>query len=165
MKLSFIFLTFFSFSYAQADTTVFFPSGDGIVLIQGQDSDASDLFNAMAVAPTEQSGVLKKHISMSTMSSDPVFDLSCNKAKLTGTASCTFKIFPALASINKNQKSILLGINDQYDAPAIASSFLHASGNPYQGEVFYSVNRKLRIWKTFDSTGKVVSFTAQYQEQ
>lgn len=111
-----------------------------------------------------ESGIQKKHIELSTISADPVFDLTCNKSVLSGVASCTFKIFPSLALINKNQKSILMGINDRFDAPAIAQKFLHSDENAYQGEVFRSAENKLRMWKTFDRDGHTVSFTVTYQE-
>lgn len=133
-------------------------------MIQGSDSDAVNLFDAINVLPVEQSGVQKKHVELGTSSAEPVFDLTCNKSVLSGVASCTLKVFPALAVINKNQKSFLMGINDRFDAPAIAQKFLHAGGNSHQGEVFWSINSKLRIWKTFDGTGRVVSFTVTYQE-
>jgi hypothetical protein len=55
-----------------------------------------------------------------------------------------------------------MGIDDRFDAPTTAKLFKETSSNPYQAQVFLSADGKLRIWKTFDSSGDVVSLTMTY---
>lgn len=149
---------------AEAGTSALFPGVDSILIIQGKDSDTSHLFYAMNVAPNDQSGVLEKRIHLTTNSSEPVFDLNCSRATLSGVASCTFKIYRALATIDKERRYIRLSITDSNDVQAIGPLFLHASSGPLLGEVFRSQDKRLRIWKAVDIDGKVSSFSVRYLE-
>lgn len=162
MKKFFI-LSLFVISYtSKAEVGALFPNDSAILVIQGNDSDASNLFEAMNITPSENDKVITKHIYHETMYAKPVFDLTCKKSKLVGNASCTLKFFSPEAVINKEFKSVLVGINDQFDAPEVAKMFNQISGNPYQAEVFRSLNGKLHIWKTKNSSGEIVSFTMSY---
>lgn len=162
MKLLTIVFVLFLSICAKAEVHAFFPENDATLLIQGTDSDATKLYDAMNVAPLANGEVLSKHISYETMYARPVFDLSCNKSQLSGAASCTLKFFSPEAVINKEQKSILMGVNDQFDSKTIAKQFNQISGDAYKAEVFQSTDKKFRIWKTFNSSGEVASLTMSY---
>jgi hypothetical protein len=162
MKVSFLILLFLFSTYAKAEVFALFPGENATLIIQGNDSDAISLFNSMNVEPANNGSILSKHISFETMFARPVFDLACKKSQSAGNASCTLKFFSPEAVINKSQKSVLMGINDQLEAPAVAKLFNNKTTSPYQAEVFLSVDEKLRIWKTFNSSGDIVSFTISY---
>lgn len=147
---------------AKAEIGAFFPENQATLVIQGKNEDASKLYEAMKVTPSAANNTLTKHISYETMYANPVFDLTCNKSQLTNASSCTLKFFSPGAVIMKDQKAVLMGINDRFDAPDIAKLFNETSNNSYQAESFLSEDGKLRIWKTFNSSGEVVSFTMSY---
>ncbi len=159
--LTTILLVFFSV-YAKADVTAFFPNDNATLIIQGNDSDANALFEAMNITPTSNGSIVTKHIDYETIYAKPVFDLTCNKSQLTGNASCTLKFFSPESVISKDQESVLMGINDQFDATAVAKMFNTISSDPHQAEVFRSLSGELHIWKTYNSSGDVVSFTMSF---
>lgn len=162
MRSSFLILVCLFSLNAGAAVHALFPSGNATLIIQGSDSDANALFDSMNVVPVDDGKRLSKHVSYQTMFASSVFDLTCNKSRLAGIASCTLKFFSPEAFINESQKIVLMGINDKSDARSVAKMFIDKISNPYQAEVFLSTDLKLRIWKTFDSSGDVVSVTMSY---
>ncbi|MNT40227.1 hypothetical protein D3C72_1765280 [compost metagenome] len=114
----------------------------------------------MQALPKDDSGTLNKTLEFNK-TGEPYFSVACNYSPLASDASCTIKVTHEMAALNKEHKSILMGVNDFHEAPSVAKKFLH-TGDAYQGEVFKSFNGQLRIWKTFDHEGNVVSFTLQY---
>lgn len=168
MKAHLIFLILFVIRSAYAETGVLFPSNQAILIIQGLDSDAKTLFEAMNVTATKKSGTLKKEVNLTTSLGplgDSVFKLTCKYTELSNAASCNIKVFSALeATINKNTKYILIGVNDRYAATQISKSFFDLDSNPHQRIIFHSINGKLKLWKTLNSNGDVVSFTMEYRE-
>lgn len=162
MKNLFLILMCLFSTYAKAEVLALFTNDNATLVIQGNDSDANALFDSMNVESTDNGGVLSKHISYETRYARPVFDLTCNKSQIVENASCTLKLFSPEAVINKSYKSVLMGINDRFDATAVANMFNNHTSNPYRAEVFLSIDRKLRVWKTFNSSGDVVSFTMSY---
>lgn len=146
---------------AYAETAALFPGQDAVVLIQGPNADALALYDAMDVEPAESSGYFKKEIEYSLMAKQ-VFALSCQKSKTAEVVSCTLKVFSGNGAIvDKNLKTFLVGVNDQWAAPSLGRKFKHAEGR-YRGEVFISLDQKLHFYKTFDVRGDVVSFTIDY---
>lgn len=162
MKLASGLLLFFVSVGANAAVTDFFSADKATLLIQGKDLDAGNLYDAMNVVAETDGTIDVKHISYDSMYANPVFDLTCKKSQLTDVASCTLKFFSPGAVVNSAYKSVLMGINDRFDAPTTAKKFNETSSNPHQAHVFLSADGKLRIWKTFDSSGDVVSFTMTY---
>lgn len=148
--------------YVKAEVGAFFPENQATLLIQGQNNDASKLYDAMNVIPSTDNNVLTKHIGYEVTYANPAFDLTCSESQLTKSASCTLKFFSSGAVIMKEQKAVLMGINDRFDAPNIAKLFNETSNDSYRAEVFLSQDGKLRIWKTFNSFGEIVSFTMSY---
>lgn len=140
----------------------FFAADKATLVIQGKDADAVNLYEAMNVVPETDGSINVKHINYEAMYANPVFDLTCKKSQLTDVASCTLKFFSPGAVVNSTYKSVLMGINDRFDAPTTAKMFHETSSDRYQAQVFSSADGKLRIWKTFDSAGDVVSFTMKY---
>lgn len=155
-------LTLLISSYSFAEVGALFQNDSAVLLIQGKDTDAESLYGAMNVQFEPQGNLNVKHISYENMYARPVFDLTCNLALMSGARSCTLKFFSPQSVINNGQKSVLMGINDQFDAPDIAKLFNQISNDPHQTEVFRSLDGKLRIWKTFNSAGQVSSFTMSY---
>lgn len=147
---------------ANADVGALFPGESAWLFIQGNNTDALNLYEAMNVTPDVTSNNLKKRIAFQTTPENPIFDLSCDKSPLTEDAACIIKFTPAGTAINKDQKTILMGINNRISANKMATLFKQISSTPYQGEVFLSEDGKLRIWITFNRDGDVVAFTIKY---
>jgi hypothetical protein len=162
MKIAFLTIMFLFSTTAHAEVHALFPTDDATLIIQGNDADATALFDSMNVATLDDGRTLSKHVSYDTMFAKSVFDLTCKQARSTAGTSCTLKFFSPEAVVNKVQKSILMGINDRLDARSVASMFNEKTSTPYQAEVFLSMDGKLRIWKTFNSSGDVASFTMTY---
>lgn len=161
MRFLFTSLVLLFAGFANAKVGAFFLQDDATLLIQGNDNDAEALYQAMNVAPVDDGLKLTKHISLETMYLKPVFDLTCNNSKQTKIASCTLKFFSPSAVINKEHKSVLVGVNDEIDAAQIEKMFNNLMIDPYQAEVFRSEDGALHIWKTFKAGG-IASFTIQY---
>ncbi len=162
MKIIFNVLIFLFAGYAHANVGAIFTADEATLIIQGNDTDASSLYAAMNVAPSNDGNKLTKHINYETMYAQPVFDLTCNESQLTKVFSCTLKFSSPGAVISKDQKWVLMGINDRIDSRHFAKLFNDVSSDHYRAEVFRSIDGTLHIWKTYDSTGGVVSFTISY---
>lgn len=149
-----------------AETKGLFLDQQAIVIIQGQDTDAKNLYDSMKVTPVENGNQLQKEFIHQTAQAEDVFSLLCTASKLNpDLVSCTLKVFPSSqAIVNKENRWLLVGINDQFDAPDVAKNFNHA-GDQYRGEVFKSLDEKLYIYKTFNSQGDVASFTIEFDEE
>lgn len=146
---------------SNAEISSLFSDQRAILIIRGSNTDVLRLYDAMNVQPVLENNMMVKNIKYETLQTDPVFDLTCKKSLLTNSASCTLKFFPPAALIQKDQKSILMGINDPFDAPDVAQLFHETSNNSHQAEIFLSEDQTLRIWKTL-SAGKVISLTMMY---
>ncbi|MBC87323.1 MAG: hypothetical protein CL677_09110 [Bdellovibrionaceae bacterium] len=149
-----------------AETIGMFSSQQAVVIIQGQDTDAKNLYDAMKVTPVEDGNRLQKELVHRTMQAEDVFSLLCTSSQLNpDLVSCTLKVFPSSqAIVNTESRWLHVGINDQFDAPSVARDFNH-TGDRYRGEVFKSLDEKLYIYKTFDRRGDVASFTIEFKEE
>lgn len=160
VKLILLMVGFFWISHSHAEVTASFPSDEAAIFIQGQDSDAISLFDQMRGFPREINGTLAKRVVEGHL-----FDLKCDKEVISGNVSCALKVFakPGITVINPQKKFVSMEIYESYWAAGIAESFY-----TYGGEVFRSLDGRLRIWKTFKHNGEggwtVATFTIQYQE-
>jgi len=147
--------------FSVAKTQIFIRDNSATILVQGTDSDAERLFNSIRQEPKADGSVLKKSVTYYVVG-EPAFQVSCNFSTLSKNGSCNLQMDSRVASIHKDSKSVLLGINDQFDAPRFARNFFD-DGSRYQAIVFQSEDAKLKIWKTLDASGGVVSFTLTYK--
>lgn len=148
-------------SLGLAKTQIFIQGDSATILLQGPDSDAKRFFDSIKQSPILDGNILKKEISFYVVG-DEAFKIACSISRLSSAGSCSLFFTAQVASIDQNSKSVLLGINDQFDAPRFASNF-HDDGDRFRPLVFQSEDSKLQIWKTNDSVGKVVSFTLTYR--
>lgn len=146
----------------KAEVGVLFSENQATLLVQGKNTDAENLYEAMNVPSSSNNNVLTKKIVYTAMFANPVFEQICNKSLLTNSTSCSIKFFSPGAVLFKDKNAILMGINDQFDSVKIAKLFNQTSSNSYQAQVFLSEDEKLKIWKTYDSSGEVVNFTMSY---
>jgi hypothetical protein len=168
MKAFLITLLLFAIAPVHAETGILFPPNQALLIIQGPDSEAKELFDSINVTAIPEAGLLKKEINLNTTLGpvgEPVFNLICKYSELSHAASCTLKVFPAMeTSISRDRKYFLVGVNDRYAAPRIAKMFLDLDTNNHQRIVFHSINGKFKIWKMLDVDGKTVSFSMEYRE-
>ena len=163
MKLLILLVSTLMSANAFAEIYPMFAVRQATIIIQGADQDAIHLFNAMNVQQEEIDQKIVKKIAHSTMYAEDVFDLVCTAAKNNlNNVSCTLKVFASQQSIvNTERKWFIVGVNDSFDARQVAQQFKHLGGQQ-AGNIFTSTDTKLRIYKTFDSQGEIVSFTIQF---
>lgn len=147
--------------FGVSKTQIFVNDDYAKIIIQGSDSDALRLFDSINQVPVTEGNFLKKEITYFVVG-DAAFKLSCRLSKLTNSGSCTLFMTSMVASLDKISKSVLLGINDQFDAPRLSKNF-HDDGDQFRPLIFQSDDSKLQIWKTKNSMGDVVSFTLTYK--
>lgn len=162
MKL-FFFITLLCFSsVSYSSTEVAFPEEGAVLVIQGQDSDAGNLYKAMNVPAVLENGIHQKQINVINDSAQEVLIVICKKLYGAENTACTIDI--KTGYINKKDRHILVGMNGRYEAPSTGKKFHHQSNDKFRGEIFVSENKKVHFWKTFDSSGSVASVTLEYRD-
>ncbi len=163
MQFILFILTIHFVSFSFADTFGILNDERALVIVQGNDSDAKTLFDALAVIPTESNGTLTKDYKFSH-NENPIFSILCKWSHLTNSGSCTVTLnkwisYPVNCFIDaKKNNYALLETVDKYVAEGILKNFVSASGN----HIFSSENSRLRIWAFKDHLGKATKFAIQY---
>jgi len=165
MQKLFFIISLLSSSVVLADTAVLFMGNDGVVLVQGKDSDAKLIYESMNVEPTGSNGKLTKEITVNSVESEPIFSLSCATAEANpNAAACIFKFFTnPRVTFGKDKKYIFVRIENPNEAIEAATKFKHQTDVSTSGEVFLSLNKRLHLWKTFSENGEAIAFSIEYR--
>lgn len=168
MKMIVLLSVFFlsSLAYAKVDSLIPADERQAIIMIQGQDEDALNLYNSMNV-PVEVSDTnwIKQYQYISSFTGNVIFNLRCLKSKrVAGLASCTLKVFNELIyqtgpTISKELKLVMVGVIDEYDAKKIATNFNIDSNQ----EIYRSKDNELKISVTKNQRGSVSFFGLSYK--
>lgn len=159
MKI-YIFLILLFSSAAVADVGLFFTDIQAVVVVQGQDEDATNLFKSIDLPPRENGNTLSKEIFVESSYGEPIFDLICTKLVFSKSTTCTIKFFAPKATINKERETALVEIKDKFEAHFVSNKFINGKNH---SDVFRSLNGKLRIWTAYDNSGQVDSFNISYK--
>ena len=146
MKFHLILLILLLANSTFASTFGFFsPTGDSVkIIVQGNDSDATNLFDSLKTSAIEENGVLKKSIKVESSTFHTIYDISCNKSINSNSASCTISLNSEYMGvlINKEQRSASLVPYGRMDTFASYSEFIIPQNT---NTIFLSSDERLEI--------------------
>ncbi len=162
-----IILSLFVGSATQAATLGIFNDEKVVVVVQGNDTDAKRLFDALTVQAIEDNNKMTKKYEMTSGAGETIFSVLCSLSQLANSASCTltFNRWYAPVSViteNTEPKYVLLESANTYQNENILKNFTPSS-QP-SDMIYSSENNLLRIWAFKDHLGKATKFAIQYDE-
>ena len=145
LKIYFAVLSvYFVCSQSQAEVAALFTPMKAVLVIQGQDDDAAQLYAAMNATEVDSGSSYKKFLSFNQTSGLPLFDLACSIGKeVDGHSSCTMNVYKsAYSQLDRVSKAVHFKAKDEM-AQSIAVDFIMADST---GKFFESKNKRMSIY-------------------
>lgn len=121
------------------------------VLIQGMDSDASELFDFMNVEVSKTGVIELKEIEYNNLSGELVFNIACRKKETSkNLSSCTMNVYKSNISFFVEGSSVVISTTDIVEIDKLLSLF--------SGESYKSNDNKLTVNLFQDFTSGLETF-------